>query len=67
MFRILHEEEIIADVQLPSLEKMAKFRNVVVHQYEKIDPEIVVSIVNKDLSDFPKYRDSITAYLADKR
>ena len=54
-------------MQLPSLEKMAKFRNVVVHQYEKIDPEIVVTIVDKNLSDFQKYEDSITAYLADKR
>ena len=67
MFRILHEKGIIAEVQLPSLEKMAKFRNVVVHQYEKIDPEIVVTIVNKNLSDFQKYKDSITAYLAKKR
>lgn len=67
MFRILHENGIIADVQLPSLEKMAKFRNVVVHQYEKIDPEIVVTIMNKNLSDFQKYKNSIAAYLAKKR
>jgi len=66
MFRILHEKEIIADVQLPGLEKMAKFRNVVVHQYEKIDLETVVTIVNKNLSDFQKYKDSITGYLTKK-
>ena len=54
-------------MQLPSLEKMAKFRNVVVHQYEKIDPEIVVTIVDKNLSDFQKYEDSITGYLSKKR
>ena len=63
MFRILHENGILKEVQLPALENMAKFRNVVVHQYEKIDPEIVVTILNKNLSDFQKYRDSITAYL----
>ena len=66
MFRILNEKRIIADGQRPNLEKMAKFRNVVVHQYEKIDPKIVVTIVNNHLSDFQKYKDSITAYLAKK-
>ena len=63
MFRILNENGIIDDAQLPALEKMAKFRNVVVHQYEKIDPEIVVAILNKHLPDFQKYRDSLAAYL----
>jgi uncharacterized protein YutE (UPF0331/DUF86 family) len=63
MFRILHENSIISKNRLPVMEKMAKFRNVVGHQYEKIDPEIVVTILNKHLPDFQKYRDSITAHL----
>ena len=44
--------------------KMAKFRNVVVHQYEKIDPSIVVSILHKNLDDFEKYKRAIIKYLS---
>jgi uncharacterized protein YutE (UPF0331/DUF86 family) len=63
MFRILQANGILEEAQLPAMEKMARFRNLVVHQYEKIDPDIVVSILNKNLPDFERYRDSITAYL----
>ena len=45
------------------MEKMAKFRNVVVHQYEQVDAEIVVLILKKHLVDFEKYRDAVLAYL----
>jgi uncharacterized protein YutE (UPF0331/DUF86 family) len=42
---------------------MAKFRNVVVHQYEKIAPAIVVSILHENLTDFEKYQKAIVKYL----
>ena len=43
---------------------MAKFRNVVVHQYERIDPAIVVSILNRNLSDFENYKKTILKFLS---
>jgi uncharacterized protein YutE (UPF0331/DUF86 family) len=46
------------------MEKMTKFRNVIVHQYEKIDSAIVVSILHKNLGDFEKYKEAIVKYLA---
>lgn len=63
MFNILVENGILNQELLPSLEKMAKFRNIIVHQYEKIDPEIVIGILKTNLQDFKKYRDSIIKYL----
>ena len=63
MFRILQEKGILKNTQFQALEKMAKFRNVIVHQYEEIDPGIVVSILNNNLWDFQEFRDAITAYL----
>jgi uncharacterized protein YutE (UPF0331/DUF86 family) len=45
------------------MEKMAKFRNIVVHQYEEVDTEIVVLILKKHLSDFQNFRAAILAYL----
>jgi uncharacterized protein YutE (UPF0331/DUF86 family) len=37
MFRILTENGILKEKQLAALEKMARFRNIVVHDYAKID------------------------------
>jgi uncharacterized protein YutE (UPF0331/DUF86 family) len=62
-FKVLHEEKIVSSELFSALDKMAKFRNVVVHHYEKIDAEIVVSILKKDLKDFMDYKDTIVGFL----
>jgi uncharacterized protein YutE (UPF0331/DUF86 family) len=62
-FGVLHEERILSDKLFAALEKMAKFRNVVVHHYDKVDAEIVVGILKKDLKDFRGYRDAIVNFL----
>jgi uncharacterized protein YutE (UPF0331/DUF86 family) len=46
---------------------MAKFRNIVVHDYERIDPEIVVGILRKKLNDFESFRNSIITYLSGQK
>ena len=66
-FRVLHEEKIVNDKLFASLDKMAKLRNVVVHQYDKVDAEIVVGILKKDLKDFKGYRNSIVNFLKSER
>jgi uncharacterized protein YutE (UPF0331/DUF86 family) len=58
-FKVLYENKIIAKGLFTKLEKMAKFRNIIVHQYGKIDGEIIVGILRKDLSDFLKYKDAV--------
>lgn len=63
-FAVLMENKVISKSLFNTMEKMAKFRNVIVHQYEKIDPEIVVSILHKNLIDFEKYKKAIVKYLA---
>jgi len=45
------------------MEKMAKFRNVVVHQYEKVDAEIVIVILKRHLKDFDRFKDVILTYM----
>jgi len=47
------------------MEKMAKFRNIVVHQYEEVDAEIVIFILKKHLGDFERFKEAILAYLKD--
>ena len=62
-FKVLHEEKIVNSKLFNSLEKMAKFRNIVVHHYDKVDAKIVVGILKKDLQDFMGYRDAIISFL----
>jgi len=38
---------------------MIKFRNLIVHQYEEIDPEIVFNIAKNKLDSFRMFRDEI--------
>lgn len=63
-FGVLMENKVISKNLFKTMAKMAKFRNVVVHQYEKIDPVIVVSILHKNLNDFEKYKKAIIKYLS---
>ena len=57
---------IIILSQSDPLAKMAKFRNIVVHNYEKIDPAIVVGILRNNLEDFETFKKAIIAYLKTK-
>ena len=62
-FKVLHEENIVGKRLLPALEKMAKFRNIVVHSYDTIDAEIVVGILKNNLKDFTAFKDSVIDFL----
>jgi len=64
-FRSLHEAGIISSELLGIMEKMAKFRNIVVHQYEKVDDAIVVLILQRNLDDFLAFRDEIVKLLSE--
>ena len=63
MFRILLQNDILKESQLEAFEKMAKFRNIIVHDYEKIDAEIVLGILQKNLNDFEGFKEAIIDYL----
>jgi len=44
---------------LPEYVNMVKFRNLIVHRYEKIDPEIVYSIIQNKLPLFESFIEDI--------
>ena len=58
-FRVLHENRILKSDLFETMEKMAKFRNIIVHQYDRVDAEIVIGILRKNLNDFLNYKDAI--------
>jgi uncharacterized protein YutE (UPF0331/DUF86 family) len=63
-FKVLMENKVIKPRLFKTMEKMARFRNVVVHQYDKVDPAIVISILRNNLGDFEKYKRAIITFLS---
>jgi len=55
VFQILLEERIIVKELENSLKKMAQFRNIIVHDYLKIKPEIVFAILTKHSKDLSRF------------
>jgi uncharacterized protein YutE (UPF0331/DUF86 family) len=58
-FRVLHENGLLNKELFETMEKMAKFRNIIVHHYDKVDAEVVEGILKNDLKDFSAYKDAI--------
>lgn len=62
-FKVLYENSIINNDLSGAMAKIAKFRNIVVHQYDKVDEAIVIDILKKHIKDFTAYRDAIIRIL----
>jgi len=62
-FKVLSEAGLIDPPLYEIMEKMAKFRNIVVHHYDRIDESIVITILQKHLEDFLVFRDAILKIL----
>jgi uncharacterized protein YutE (UPF0331/DUF86 family) len=62
-FKVLLEEKILDKKLSTVMEKIAKFRNIVVHHYDKVDAEIVTAILKNDLTDFSSYKEAILQFL----
>lgn len=59
VFSVLSEQNVITMDLLVNLQKMAQFRNVLVHEYLRIQPEIVFAILTKHLGDLDRFADTI--------
>lgn len=62
-FVVLAENNAISRDNLDRYEKMAVFRNLLVHYYGKIDNEIVFGILKKNLEDFELFVSEIAEFL----
>ena len=63
VFRVLAEEEVVWANLLPTLLEMARFRNLIVHDYARIDDARVYGILKKRLGDFDTFAEAVRAYL----
>jgi len=63
VFQVLYEEGIVPEALLPALVDMVRFRNLIVHDYARVDDAKVYGILKKRLGDFDAYARAIAAYL----
>ncbi len=63
VFVVLHEAGILPEDLLPALINMARFRNLIVHDYARIDDAQVYAILKRHLHDFEAYARAIARYL----
>lgn len=55
VFHVLAENKVLPDNDLIEYEKIASFRNILVHHYEKVDDSIVYDIFRNRLDDIERY------------
>ena len=58
-FEILQQAGLISRQLMEITANMAKFRNILVHQYADVDATMVVAILHSHLDDFILFRDEI--------
>ncbi len=63
IFIVLHENNIINDKLKDSLCNMAGFRNILVHDYMKLDRNIVYKIINNNLKDIETFVKIVSEYI----
>lgn len=58
----LHEKGIIDEASLLAMRGMVGFRNVAVHEYQRINPSVVESVIMNHLDDFRAYNRQLIHY-----
>lgn len=62
-FILLKENNVITEDMSKLMEKMVGFRNVVIHEYQEVELEIIKFIVEKGREDFLKYTNEVLNYI----
>jgi uncharacterized protein YutE (UPF0331/DUF86 family) len=64
VFVVLGEEQIIPRDLAARLVDMARFRNLLVHEYTRLDNTVVYGILKKRLGDIDEFAQKIATYLS---
>lgn len=62
VFNMLEKDRIISSQLCKKLQLMVGFRNIAVHDYQKINLDIVLSIISTNLTDFKDYSEAIATH-----
>lgn len=63
VFAVLAEEGILPPELLASLQKMAGFRNLIVHDYARIDDSLVFAVLQSRLVDFEQFAGVVAEFI----
>ncbi len=61
-FDLLRQQYVIDTALSEKLKQMIHFRNTIIHQYQKMDVEIVKSVLGSGLDDLIEFTDRIMAF-----
>jgi len=64
-FRLLAQNRIIPDGLADKLEKMIGFRNTLVHEYQKLDINLMINVIENHLDDLLHFTDYIVKEFTD--
>lgn len=67
IMRVLHEKKVISEKLYSRLSGITGFRNILVHEYEKIDKEIIYVSLQKNIDQFVQFKKDIMRFLRRKR
>lgn len=65
VFMVLQEKGLLDKPVVETLIKMAGFRNMIVHEYTKVDSAATYGVFRNHLDDFKKFAEAVNAYLAE--
>ena len=65
IFVILEQNKALSHALSQNLQKMVGFRNIAVHDYLAVDPEILKAVISKHLKDFENFYSEILNNLHD--
>lgn len=63
LFNKMLDKKILSKKIVSILKKMRGFRNILVHEYAKVDDRLVFDSIKKRLSDFEKFKKEILKFL----
>ena len=67
VFYVLHNKSVINDKLHNELIGASGFRNVLIHEYEKIDKERVYEYLQNDIDQFKEFKQQILRFLRKKK
>lgn len=62
-FKVLYDNGVIDEDLSSELQRMSKFRNILVHQYEEVDASVVILILQRHLGDFSRFKEAVLDYM----
>jgi uncharacterized protein YutE (UPF0331/DUF86 family) len=63
-FDLLRAKHVIDMALSEKLKRMVHFRNIVIHQYQRMDIEIVTSVIISGLDDLVQFGDRVKAFIS---